>query len=566
MIRKHTIKLLTLIIVFMLAAGVLTPAAVSAYDGKTGNDTEAVTTLLSERIQEIIDWKMGSFTGSFSDYVNSILVEDAGTSPADWYAYVCASVSPEVCGGEYCEKLYDILNEGGASTVIDRQRIMLVYIRLGGTKELPGISEVIGTAVYDKGIMSLIYGIMVANEAGYTTEAKEMSAELLKLRLSDSGWALTGSISDIDVTAMAIRALAGNQEMQQDDSVQEALAMLSSRMLATGDYMSWGNRNCESGAQVILALCALGTDVPGVNNTGTAFVKDGVTLVDGIENYRCSGGGYSHLTEGRAQEYTSVQVLQAYVDVLIYIQGAAEIQPGEDDAGNTDAGSADGTASTDGKDTGGNADGAGSTDAAGGADTGSSLGKKITGQAIKIIILCVLGALTILGLIMLAVKRKFVLSNVLVFAAVMLTLTVFTALSRIETVSEYFEDRGQITEENESALKVTISIVSEVDDAGRTKAQASELYVIAADTELELKSGSTVLDALLEAAYQTGIIVDYTKLGGAYVKGIDNLYEMEYGALSGWLYSVNGIQPGVAASQYELQPGDIIEWIYKIEY
>jgi len=33
-------------------------------------------------------------------------------------------------------------------------------------------------------------------------------------------------------------------------------------------------------------------------------------------------------------------------------------------------------------------------------------------------------------------------------------------------------------------------------------------------------------------------------------------------SLSGWMYTVNGEFPGRGCSQYELKPGDIIEWIF----
>jgi len=53
--------------------------------------------------------------------------------------------------------------------------------------------------------------------------------------------------------------------------------------------------------------------------------------------------------------------------------------------------------------------------------------------------------------------------------------------------------------------------------------------------------------------------------GSAYVEAINNLYEFDAGPLSGWMYKVNGESPGVGASLYILQPGDIIEWMYTVD-
>jgi len=51
----------------------------------------------------------------------------------------------------------------------------------------------------------------------------------------------------------------------------------------------------------------------------------------------------------------------------------------------------------------------------------------------------------------------------------------------------------------------------------------------------------------------------------AYVEAINNLFEFDVGALSGWMYRVNGWFPNFGASRYLLAPGDIVEWIYTVD-
>ena len=51
----------------------------------------------------------------------------------------------------------------------------------------------------------------------------------------------------------------------------------------------------------------------------------------------------------------------------------------------------------------------------------------------------------------------------------------------------------------------------------------------------------------------------------AYIEAINNLYEFDAGALSGWVYSVNGSFPGFGSSRYLLSPGDDIVWHFTLD-
>ena len=53
--------------------------------------------------------------------------------------------------------------------------------------------------------------------------------------------------------------------------------------------------------------------------------------------------------------------------------------------------------------------------------------------------------------------------------------------------------------------------------------------------------------------------------GSAYIEGIGNLYEFDCGAESGWMYAVNGWFPNYGCSQYALQDGDTVTWVYTCE-
>lgn len=83
-------------------------------------------------------------------------------------------------------------------------------------------------------------------------------------------------------------------------------------------------------------------------------------------------------------------------------------------------------------------------------------------------------------------------------------------------------------------------------------------------TELEIKDGDTVLDALIAADQKHTLHLDFRGGHGSrgYVQGIDNVYEFDRGQGSGWMFRVNGIFPNRGAGVIPLKDGDRVEWLY----
>lgn len=83
-------------------------------------------------------------------------------------------------------------------------------------------------------------------------------------------------------------------------------------------------------------------------------------------------------------------------------------------------------------------------------------------------------------------------------------------------------------------------------------------------TEFEIEDGDTVLDVLKMARDKFRLHMEYSggTGSGAYVEGINNLYEFDGGRWSGWMYCVNGWYPNYGCGVYYLKPGDKIEWNY----
>jgi hypothetical protein len=89
-----------------------------------------------------------------------------------------------------------------------------------------------------------------------------------------------------------------------------------------------------------------------------------------------------------------------------------------------------------------------------------------------------------------------------------------------------------------------------------------------ATRSVEFSAGETVFDLLLREMKLAKIHLEFMNVplyDSAYIEGIGNLYEFDVGELSGWMYKVNGWFPNYGCSRYQLQAGDVVEWLYTCE-
>ena len=89
--------------------------------------------------------------------------------------------------------------------------------------------------------------------------------------------------------------------------------------------------------------------------------------------------------------------------------------------------------------------------------------------------------------------------------------------------------------------------------------------VILSKTTVTFYEGESVYDVLQRLCKEKGIHMEaeWTPIyNSAYIEGIHNLYEFDCGALSGWMYKVNGWYPNYGCSRYQLKDGDVVEWRY----
>ncbi len=89
--------------------------------------------------------------------------------------------------------------------------------------------------------------------------------------------------------------------------------------------------------------------------------------------------------------------------------------------------------------------------------------------------------------------------------------------------------------------------------------------IIYMSEEAEFQDGESAFDLLLREMKNNKIHLEFEytpQFESSYVEGIGNLYEFDCGAMSGWIYKVNGEISPCGCSQYLLKDDDVIEWIY----
>lgn len=209
--------------------------------------------------------------------------------------------------------------ESHNSTVTDNERIILALTAIGKDPANVGGKNLL-TALQDRNIMQvtdtgdtdingLVFGLLALNSGNYTQDSYWLVQAILTQQNADGSWSAsadTKPVGDVDMTAMALQAMAPYYNEDDDTTVNaavdKALQWLSAK------YKGTGYTSAESCAQVVVALSALQLNA----NRDSSFVKtvDGVStsvLGDLLRYYLGEGQGFKHAASGNSADQKATE-------------------------------------------------------------------------------------------------------------------------------------------------------------------------------------------------------------------------------------------------------------------
>ncbi len=482
-----------------------------------------------------------SSANSVQEWIDGELTRDAGVG-SEWYIIALSNCGKYDFSG-YNTALDGYLSENEVGSASSRLKYALTYIAIGN-KTNTYISNVLGNSIGEQGIMSLVFGLHLLNNGCKcdTYSANRLIDELLSLQLTDGGFSVTGEYGDVDVTAMTVQALAVHYNNSAvKPAVDDALDFLSARQLENGGYSAYGVPNSESASQVIIALSSLGIDVCDDDR----FIKNGNTIFDAMSSFHLDNGSFCHKEGGTSDSFATAQALCAVIAYenmkngksLFYIfnDNKPVSKETSSEANITETAEATVLIETASENT------ATTTEAHKQKTEQTETDKEKTDYNRIIIVSVCVTSILICVVLLATKKRKF---TALVIVAAIATIALFIGISG--------NDKTDIIG------SVTISInCDSVKHKG--KSHIPKNGIILEETKIKIESGDTVYDILAEVCKENGILFS-ANMG--YIEGINNLFEMDFGKSSGWIYFVNGETPSVGCASYELVDGDKVEWHY----
>ncbi len=425
---------------------------------------------------------------------------------------------------KYSGKLISYLKQNKTTNVVSKQKFALTLLACNVSEDY--LSELVKDDLHNQGVMTYIFALHLCNNGIKLSMTENEIIDTLLSMQNEKGWSVNNAKPDVDVTAMALTSLSVHLDNERVKSaVVKAVEYLSQVQLDDGFYSGFSEVNCETIAQVVIALSSLGIDCENDNR----FIKGGNNPLKAMLSFQKERGRYAHSLNGDYNESATYQVLQALIAYLrmkesktpLFVFDKQEsINPvivEETTEENNETNS-----------------------------TGIQSYKIIAGVAIL-----ALGAIAIVIIIIRKAHKKNIIFVVIV-AAVLIAIVFLTNISLPS-------DRGKDIVKNNPIGKITMTIECKV-LLGEDSVYIPQSGIILDSMEFEIEEGDTALKVLREASSKYNFKLDVKN--GYYVLGINNLYEKEYGDLSGWMYYINGVSASVGANEYVLKDGDFVEWRY----
>jgi hypothetical protein len=251
------------------------------------------------------------------------------------------AVALEVAGGnvpqEYIDQLKEdiIEKEGIYRNVTDYERFVIGLTAAGiDPTNFAGYNLVekihSNERMIKQGNNGVIYALLAYDSGNYEipSDAKwtreKLVNYLLDQQLDKGGWSLFGTSASVDITGMALAALAPYKEQENVQvAIDKAVEWIASVQDSNGGFSddTNGGDASETTAQVIIGLASVGvdpTDERFTKQKGDLVVASldsgastGVNLIQHLLTFRQSDGGFAHISGGDTNTMASTQALLA---------------------------------------------------------------------------------------------------------------------------------------------------------------------------------------------------------------------------------------------------------------
>ncbi|MBQ7699035.1 MAG: DUF4430 domain-containing protein [Clostridia bacterium] len=460
----------------------------------------------------------------------------------------------------------------------------------------------------------LVFSLHLANNGYDTGLTVSMHIDRLLARVTESGGFPTiGTTPDIDMTSMAIQALAPHKdEKDVAEAIEKALSYLSSQQKDTGAFRYFGSENCENCAQAVMALSSLGIDA----RSDDRFIKNGVSVYDALLSYRLPDGSFEHTHGTGANGTATAQAYCALInnDLLtpFYVIDSQEKAPETTEAPETTTEPQTETEpettqvqkTTEPETTAEPvttevSEATSEPETAVGSETISepetTSGPEITSEpettkepetdtepettgqtttetetmeteettaaedtkardekgkpSVTVIIIIAVCAAGVTVCVVMLILKRKRVIDYIIIIVITAGVAVYLGISGVKLGNEYFGGEETVDVSGYITFSVDCSLVLDKEMIPPQK--------------VEIEENDTAYSVLIRICRQKGLtVVNNGSKINPYISGIGDLYEASYGPTSGWGYKVNGKAPSVGSGAYVLNDGDVLEWLY----
>ena len=328
--QKKRRRWLTSLAAWLLASVTLCAGAPAVLAAGDGLNAERPRQLQSE----IVEWKRAA--GGENLLLAGDVLDSAGGAGSDWVAFNISRIGMEDNQAAYLSRLRDAVEKIYADTetsakrynLSDLHRLVLTVEACGGDPTSFGTDpegnpiDLLEDSTWNsiwgdpgrQGINGYIWALLTVDSKGWEEPEgaqwtrEDLVTSLLSRQLADGGFGLVlTDDSDVDLTSMALTALApyGNSDktytftsavtkeevtVTVDQAAEKAFACMAGMQKEDGTMLTYGLSTSESTSWAMVALAAWGREP----ETDQAFIKNGNTLLDGLEIFSQEDGSIAH--------------------------------------------------------------------------------------------------------------------------------------------------------------------------------------------------------------------------------------------------------------------------------